>query len=51
MDMRIISLVDLVNQGFFYPETTLARGPWWGLGKDDPPQEFLLIEELLLSYN
>lgn len=51
MDMRLIPLVDLVKQGYFYPETTLVHGPWCGLGKDDPLQEVLLIEELLLSRN
>ncbi len=49
--MRLISLTDLVKQGYFYPETTLARGPWCGVDKDGPLQELLLIEELLLSRN
>ena len=51
MNMRIVHLIDLAKKGYFCPETTLLRAPWCGMGMDDPVQEMLVIEELLLSRN
>lgn len=49
--MRIVNLVDLVERGYFWPETITLRAWGHGVGEDDPLQELLLIQELLLSRN
>ena len=51
MDMRRVYISDLVDQGYIWPETSLVSNLWSDLGEDDPNQEPLVIQELLLSRN
>ncbi len=49
--MRRVYISDLVERGYFWPETPLLRAWMCDSGEEDPRQELLLIEELLLSRN
>ena len=51
MDMRRVYISDLVEQGYIWPETSLVSTWWSDLDEDDPNQERLVIQELLLSRN
>ncbi|MFQ5656726.1 MAG: hypothetical protein ACE5G5_04240 [Candidatus Methylomirabilales bacterium] len=47
--MRRVYISDLVERGYFWPQTILMRSWWSDSGEDD--DDALLIEELLLSRN
>ena len=49
--MRRVYISDLVEQGYIWPETSLVSELWSDLGEDDPNEEPLVIQELLLSRN
>lgn len=52
MDMRRVYISDLVEQGYIWPETSLVSTWWSDLDEeDDPNQDPLVIQELLLSRN
>ncbi|MFQ5658074.1 MAG: hypothetical protein ACE5G5_11070 [Candidatus Methylomirabilales bacterium] len=49
--MMVVDVIDLVKRGYFCPETALLRVWRSGLDEDDPLEELVLTQELLLSRN